>query len=327
VKVKRGRKKKGEVRLYVVSDFHASDVAWKKMLNAVRLGLYDADAVLYAGDLTGKAIVPIVESDGRHEAELLGQRRVAGSERELMELERDVAALGYYAFRTTPDELASVGGDSRALQNLFDREIRRRVVDWLALAADRLDGSGVPVYLIPGNDDPYEIDEALATSTYAQNVDGRIADLPGDLQVIGLGKSSPTPWNTPREVSEDAFREEISSLSDHAKDPRRTIFLIHCPPFDTGLDTAPLLDARLRVKGSAGDVLRGPVGSKGVLEAIRTFSPLLSLHGHIHESGGERRVGDTLCINPGSEAAFGVVRGYVVDVSSDGIERAFRVEG
>jgi uncharacterized protein len=54
---------------------------------------------------------------------------------------------------------------------------------------------------------------------------------------------------------------------------------------------------------------------------------LLSVHGHIHESGGEARIGQTLCLNPGSEAAYGIIRGYVIDISADGIERSFRVEG
>ena len=44
-------------------------------------------------------------------------------------------------------------------------------------------------------------------------------------------------------------------------------------------------------------------------------------------AAGERKVRDTLCMNPGSEAAYGIVRGYIVDVSSSGIERTFRVEG
>ncbi|HXY72902.1 MAG TPA: metallophosphoesterase [Actinomycetota bacterium] len=321
------RKKKDEVRLYVVSDFHASEKAWKKMLNAVRLGIYKADAVLYAGDLTGKAIVPIVEDGDRYEAELFGVRRVARDEKELMALESDIAAVGYYPYPTTHAEIDDVVGDPQKLAALFDEKLATQVNEWMGLAADRLDGSGVPVYLIPGNDDPYIIDEALAGSRYCTNVDGQIVDIPGGFQVIGLGKSSPTPWHTPREVSEEAFSEEIYSLSDQARDPRRTIFLIHCPPYDTGIDTAPMLDENLQLKASAGDLLRGPVGSTGVLQAVKTVKPVLSLHGHIHESGGERKLGDTLLVNPGSEAAFGVVRGHIVDLSPAGIERSFRVEG
>jgi len=322
----RASKRRG-TRLYVVSDFHASDPAWRKLLNAVRLNIYKADAVLYAGDLTGKAMVPIVAKGDRYEATILDQRRVARTEQELAALERDVASLGYYAFRTTKEEVDALGGDQAKLDALFSKEIQSRVRQWLDLAAERLEGAKVPIILIPGNDDPYDIDEPLASSQYCTNADGQLVDIPGDLQVIGLGKSSPTPWDTPREVSEDAFREEIYSLADQAKDPKRTIFLIHCPPFGSGLDTAPVLDQNLRLQASAGDLIRGPVGSTGVLEAVQKVRPLLSVHGHIHESGGEKKIGPTLCVNPGSEAGSGVVRGYVIDVGSDGIERSFRVEG
>lgn len=315
------------VRLYVVSDIHASEKAWRKMLNAVRLGMYRADVVLYAGDLTGKAMVPVVRTDDGYEAELLGQLRRARDERELEALEQDIANLGYYVLHTTHEEIDRLHGDPQALHDLFVHHIRERVEAWMRLAAERLEGTGVPVYLIPGNDDPYEIDEALAHSPYCVNVDGKVVDIPGDLQVIGSGKSNPTPWRTPREIPDDDFREELTRLADEVRDPRRTILLTHCPPHDTGLDTAPLLDDEMRPIVSAGDLLRGPVGSTGVRRAIEELRPLLGVHGHIHESGGEVRLGSTLCINPGSEAAFGILRGYLVDVGPDGVERAFRVEG
>ena len=103
--------------------------------------------------------------------------------------------------------------------------------------------------------------------------------------------------------------------------------MIHVPPHDSGLDEAPLLDENLRPTISAGDVLRGPVGSTAVRRIIETYQPVLSVHGHIHESGGERRIGDTLCINPGSEANAGILRGYLIDIGKKGIELAQRVEG
>jgi len=321
------RAKKDIVRLYVVSDFHASAPAWRKMLNAVRMNVYKADAVLYAGDLTGKAIVPVVQNDDGWEAELLGQKRRPRNEQELQDLDRDIAALGYYPFHTTQAEVDSLHGDSGELDKLFARKIRDQVADWMTVAADRLDGCDVPVYLIPGNDDPYEIDEPLSASERVINVDRRVAELPGGLEVMGLGLSSPTPWSTPREVSEHDFREAIFRLGDQVKDPRRTILLTHCPPYDSGLDTAPMLDGDMRPMVSAGDLLRGPVGSTGVREAIAELQPLMGLHGHIHESAGDAKIGPTLCLNPGSEAAYGIVRGYLIDVSADGIERYFRVEG
>jgi uncharacterized protein len=319
--------KKDLIRLYVVSDFHAAAPVWRKLLNSVRLNIYKADAVLYAGDLTGKAIVPVMEVEDGWEAQLLGQARRPRTEAELQDLDRDIMALGYYPFHTTKAEVGSLHGDASALDALFAERIRDQVTQWLELAADRLDGCTVPLYLIPGNDDPYAIDESLAASRYAVNVDRRVAELPGGLEVIGLGLSSPTPWSTPREVSDHDFREAIFRLADQVKNPARTVLLTHCPPYDSGLDTAPMLGPDMRPVVSAGDLLRGPVGSTGVREAIEQVRPLLSVHVHIHESGGEARVGQTLCLNPGSEAAYGIMRGYVIDISSDGIERWFRVEG
>jgi Icc-related predicted phosphoesterase len=69
------------------------------------------------------------------------------------------------------------------------------------------------------------------------------------------------------------------------------------------------------------------VGSTAVRRLIEKHQPLLAIHGHIHESGGERMIGKTLCINPGSEANHGILRGYLVDVGRKGIDLTQRVEG
>jgi uncharacterized protein len=55
-----------------------------------------------------------------------------------------------------------------------------------------------------------------------------------------------------------------------------------------------------------------PVGSPAVRAAIETYHPILSLHGHIHESRGADKVGKTVAINPGSEYNTGVLRGVIV---------------
>jgi Icc-related predicted phosphoesterase len=142
-----------------------------------------------------------------------------------------------------------------------------------------------------------------------------------------MGWSSPTPWSTPRELPEEEFLDRLSGLLDGVRDPRKTVMMTHVPPFDSGLDTAPLLSPDLRPTVSAGDLLRGPVGSTGVRRAIETFRPVLGVHGHIHESGGERRIGDTVCVNAGSESSMGILRGYVIDLTEHGVERTLRVEG
>jgi Icc-related predicted phosphoesterase len=316
-------------RLYVCSDLHASERAWRKFVNAMRDNVYGVDAAVIAGDLSGKAIVPVVkgDKDGEWQATVLGQRRVARTEQELMDLERSIADIGYYAVRVTEDERRSMDSDPALVRRMFDEQITRRVRDWMALAAERLEGSGVPVYLMPGNDDDFEIDPILAESAYCRNVNEQVVELTPWHQLVSMGWSSPTPWSTPRELPEEEFLDRLSGLMKGTRDPARSVMMTHVPPYDSGLDTAPLLSPDLRPTISAGDVLRGPVGSTGVRKAIETFRPVLGVHGHIHESGGERRIGSTLCINAGSEANHGVLRGYLVDLTERGVERTLRVEG
>ena len=61
-------------------------------------------------------------------------------------------------------------------------------------------------------------------------------------------------------------------------------------------------------------------GSTAVRQAIEKYQPLLSLHGHIHESRGETKIGRTVAINPGSEYGEGVLRGAIITLSGDNVE-------
>jgi Icc-related predicted phosphoesterase len=283
---------------------------------------------LLAGDLTGKAIVPIVAVNGGYEADLLGVHRSARDDQKLAELQRDIADIGYYSFLTTHEEATRLASDEAARDGLLERLMGERLEEWLVLATERLADADTPLYLIPGNDDDFSIDEILDAPGHAPvNADGKVLDIAGGLQLLACGWSNHTPWQTPREESEDELYTRLSALAQQVRDPRRAIFMIHVPPHDSGLDTAPLLDENLRPTISAGDVLRGPVGSTAVRRIIEDFEPLLAIHGHIHESGGEQKLGRTLCINPGSEANHGILRGYLVDIGRKGIELAQRVEG
>jgi Icc-related predicted phosphoesterase len=292
------------------------------------MNVYKADVALLAGDLTGKAIVPIVQNNGRYESELFGVHRTARSDEELATLERDIADVGYYSFVTSAAEAERLSTDEAERDELLGRLMGERVAAWLQLATERLADSNVPLYMIPGNDDEFVIDHVLDEPGWAPvNADGKVLEMPGGLQLLASGWSNHTPWKTPREETEDELYARLDALAQQVRDPRRAVFMIHVPPYDSGLDTAPILDENLRPTVSAGDVLRGPVGSTAVRKLIETYQPVLSVHGHIHEAGGERRIGNTLCINPGSEANAGILRGYLVDIGEKGIELSQRVEG
>jgi Icc-related predicted phosphoesterase len=96
--------------------------------------------------------------------------------------------------------------------------------------------------------------------------------------------------------------------------PETAIFNLHPPPHGTKLDLAPKLDEHLSVVTSAGATVMEHVGSTAVAETLDRHQPLLSLHGHIHESAGQIRLGRTTAINPGSEYGEGVLRGALVRV-------------
>jgi Icc-related predicted phosphoesterase len=283
---------------------------------------------LLAGDLTGKAIVPIVQHDGTYETDLLGVHRTARGDEELAALQRDIADVGYYSFVTTADEANRLAGDESGRDDLLAQLMNERVQAWLELATERLADRNVPLYLIPGNDDEFVIDEILNQPGHLPiNADGKVLEMPGGLQLLASGWSNHTPWQTPREESEEDLYARLDALAQQVREPRRAVFMIHVPPHDSGLDTAPLLDENLRPTVSAGDVLRGPVGSTAVRRIIEKYQPLLAIHGHIHESGGERRIGQTLSVNPGSEANAGILRGYIIDIGRKGVELVQRVEG
>jgi Icc-related predicted phosphoesterase len=95
------------------------------------------------------------------------------------------------------------------------------------------------------------------------------------------------------------------------------------PPVDSTLDTCPELDwnsdpPRQIVKG--GQVVLYGAGSQSVRRAIEIHQPLLSLHGHIHESGGAVRIGRTLSVNPGSEYGEGILRGCLIALEKDRVK-------
>jgi Icc-related predicted phosphoesterase len=68
-----------------------------------------------------------------------------------------------------------------------------------------------------------------------------------------------------------------------------------------------------------------PCGSRAVREAIERHQPLVSLHGHVHESRGATHIGRTLSINPGSDYHTGRISGCLVHLRGDSANYQFVV--
>jgi Icc-related predicted phosphoesterase len=305
------------LRLLVASDFHGSEATWRKLLNAVKLDIWKVDAVLVVGDLAGKGLAPIVRVDGGWQATVRGHLRFARDEAELAVLERQLADMGIYGEVMTDAEAEQLS-DKAILAERFNRAINRRLRSWLTLAEDRLGPKNVPLYVIPGNDDPAVVDEALASSPYICNVDRRIAHLPDGREVIGMAHSNATPWATPRELQDDDLGTVAEGLLKQLEKPREAVIMFHAPPYGISLDEAPKLDEHLRpIMTATGGLMTIPVGSQGIRDVIRAYQPALGAHGHIHESGGHASLGKTVCVNAGSEYTAGVLRAYIVHLDRE----------
>jgi Icc-related predicted phosphoesterase len=299
------------VRLFFATDIHGSDTCWRKFLNSGKH--YDADVIVLGGDMTGKALIPVVDAGGgRWYATLLENRHEMNGEDEAREFEEAVSRRGYYPFRTTPDELRELQGDEERTTRLFHDLMLQRVESWTALADERLEGAGLRCFVCPGNDDQFEVDEVLARAKHVEACEGRVVEVDG-YQLASTGWSNRTPWETYREEDEPQLAERIEKVVSEVTAPaERTIFSFHCPPYGSGLDEAPELTEDMRLKHAGRAPV--PLGSTAVRDAIERHQPALSLHGHIHESRGNARIGRTLSINPGSAYEQGELLGAVVDL-------------
>lgn len=298
-------------RLFFATDIHGSEVCWRKFLNAG--AFYEASVLILGGDMTGKALVPLVQEGGRTEAEVAGDRFVLETEDAVREMEARIAARGFYSVRVSPSQVTELQADPQKLDALFTERMGATLERWVAMADAKLRGRNVRCFVCPGNDDRFDVDDLIRRSEMIDLAEGRAVEVNG-VEMISTGWSNPTPWETHRECSEDELGARIEQMVGSLRDPARAIFNLHCPPYGSKLDEAPALDADLRPL-YGGQAVR-PVGSTAVRDAILRYQPILSLHGHIHESRGVARLGRTLALNPGSSYESGVLHGALVDVDA-----------
>jgi len=308
----RGKKKRA-LRIFFATDLHGSDVCFRKFLAAGKV--YEADVVLLGGDFAGKGLVPVLRENGSLRAEVEGNE-VTVDAAEWDQLAADINQRGFYAAQLDGDELAGLREDPGALDRLFRSQIAAQAERWCQLAAERLDPA-VRCIITPGNDDPVDADPVYAADERVEFPSGAVCDL-GPVAMASLGVVPFTPWSTERECSEEDLAKKISELLDPLPEGRPCIMNFHCPPYATGLDDAPELDATLKpvIRGGRPSIV--PVGSHAIRDAIKRYQPPVSLHGHIHESRGVQKIGRTLCVNPGSDYSSGVLRGAVLDLAEDG---------
>ncbi|HYB84527.1 MAG TPA: metallophosphoesterase [archaeon] len=308
-------------RVFFATDVHGSERAFRKFVSAGPF--YKAGIVILGGDITGKMMTPIVKKNEHTYEAYYYQRKVdLQDEKELEKFENEVKNSGYYPYHCSPDELVTLTNDREKAGTILFQLMKDRLEAWIRLIEGKLRGTGVQVYITGGNDDPYEVETILRGSNFIIDPEGEVVKIDENKEMISSGFSNPTPWKTPREVSEERLKEEIDKMISKVQDMKNCIFNIHVPPKDSQLDTCPQLDDSVyppKPVLKEGRLVEFGAGSSSVRLAIEKHQPLLGLFGHIHESRGSIKIGRTVCINPGSEYQEGILRGAIIDLKKDKI--------
>jgi len=311
------KNKKKPTRLFFATDLHGSERTYRKFINAGKF--YDVNVLVMGGDIQGKLLIPIIkEANGHYRATVQGRVEHMDTEEELGNLVTRLETLGFYHKVMEEDEYRVLSADTDAVDKLFHDLARQKLSDWVELAETRLNGTGIKCFVTGGNDDEWDVLTAIKKEGTKSLIacENELVQVDDDHTMISVGISTPTPWKTPREVSEEEMARMIEEMAAKVPDMQKAIFNFHDPPKDSTLDTCPMLDwdkdpPEQIVKGGQ-PVMHG-AGSRSVREAIEKYKPMLGLHGHIHESQAVARIGRTTCINPGSEYGEGILRGCLVN--------------
>lgn len=296
------------IRLFFVTDLHGSELCFRKFISAI--SIYNADAAIALGDLAGKMVVPIFDNgNGTYDVNFLAQEIHLNNKTELDQQLAKINNIGFYPYMTNKKEADHLRSNQNEVMTIFHRLINERMQHWIELADEKLKDSKAKIFMAPGNDDPMEMDAILESSKVMKSAAMKNLDVLG-YEMITIAHTSPTPWDTPREWSEEELAKNIDKLAGTVKNMERAIFNFHDPPYGTMLDYAPKLRD---MRQSAGETEH--VGSKAVSDAIKKYQPFLGLHGHIHESRAAQKIGRTFCVNPGSEYGEGVLRGVLLTLA------------
>ena len=146
------------------------------------------------------------------------------------------------------------------------------------------------IYAQIGNMDRPEVTSYLYEKGWNIHASGkRLAE---DIGIMGVGYSTPTPFMTPSEVSDDKLAQWLNEGYEQVKHLMKLILVAHDPPFGSKAARLP-----------SGE----NVGNRSVLEFIQRVQPDICLTGHIHEAESEDFIGRTKILNPGMLGMGGYV--------------------
>ena len=314
------------IRILYGSDFHGSDVVFRKFLSAAIH--YKANILIVGGDVTGKAMVPVIhQGHGRYAGSWFGNEEIANTPPELERIKKNISTVGFYPIILEKEEAEELESNSNKMSERFEMEMCLRVREWMTLAEEKLVPIQATLYFMAGNDDLASIDQVVSEFQHIRNPDMTRFEIEGGYEIVGCSNANMTPWACTRDIEEDELSVKLNTLASIIQNPEQTIAVLHVPPYGSGLDTCPELDKNLKIITEGGQVVMKSAGSTAVKAFIDKVHPMLSLHGHIHESPGHVRIGRTLAINAGSEYAEGIMKAAIINLDNGKVKGHLLISG
>lgn len=146
------------------------------------------------------------------------------------------------------------------------------------------------VYAQIGNMDYPEVSDYLTEA--GMNIHATGVEIERGVGLMGVGLSTPTPFDTPSEVGEKEIGQWLEQAFAAVRGVEHLILVSHDPPYNTTTDLLP-----------GGQ----HVGSRSVRDFIERVQPEVCLTGHIHEAVSRDTIGRTQVLNPGMLSLGGYV--------------------
>ena len=300
------------LKILFSTDFHGSESTFRKFLNAGKM--YGPDVLVVGGDLTGKGLSPIIDLGGDKYSV---QGKEVGKEG-LEEAKKGIRNRGLYWVICDKNEWTHISESQAATDEVFKQKKTEMLKNWIELADERYGNTTIKIFVNLGNDDPEYLTDLFRLGHAMVRTEGDVVKM-GDHEMISFGYVNPSPWHTPRELPEEDIYPRLKKMAEKLSEPRSAIFNFHAPPYGTGLDMAPELTADLKPVARGAEISMIHVGSKSVTKIIEEYTPLIGLHGHIHEAKGFDKVGKTMVLNPGSEFSNGILHAALLILEKERI--------
>ncbi|MGC9138834.1 MAG: hypothetical protein ACP5G5_07535 [Thermoplasmata archaeon] len=318
------RKNKEEIKSIIyATDLHGATIVFKKFISAAIQ--YKTNLAILGGDVSGKLLFPILKNnDDTYTFNYYGQKINVKNNSELQEYTNKIEFEGNYYKIMDRDEYERIINDKNYMFNTFKDLIVQRLKSWIDYAESKLSPYNIPILISGGNDDEKYVIDTITSGSSVKNVDNKIYSEFTPFIILNVGYSNRTPFNTPREMEENELESFLDSmLSKYGNDREHLILNVHVPPYGTSLDLAPKVmkkeDGELSIELKGGQPEMVHVGSIAVRRIIEKYQPALGLFGHIHENRVAEKIGNTLCINPGSSYNEGTLNFVIIRIRDNKI--------